>query len=206
MTYTPVPTVYTNDLWTAANHNLYIKDNLAHVEAQGEGEETFWMSAAALWAETGNEPGGLTKVDAGTMVYLGIPFDETTDEYLNFLMGMPKRYDKASCHVQYWWSSEAATTGSVVWATAINALDDGDALGSDPSAGVANVTDAWQANNDLHKSAWTEVTPNNSPSDDNVGFEMRFGRDADHGSDNMDDDAILIGILYRWTTNVEMDD
>lgn len=29
MAYSPVPTVVTGDLWTAANHNTYIKDNLA---------------------------------------------------------------------------------------------------------------------------------------------------------------------------------
>lgn len=28
MAYTPVPTVNSGDLWTAANHNLYIKDNI----------------------------------------------------------------------------------------------------------------------------------------------------------------------------------
>lgn len=29
MGYSPVPTVVTGDLWTAANHNTYVKDNLA---------------------------------------------------------------------------------------------------------------------------------------------------------------------------------
>jgi len=29
MTYTAVPTKSTGDLWTAANHNTYIKDNFA---------------------------------------------------------------------------------------------------------------------------------------------------------------------------------
>lgn len=29
MTFSPVPTVATGDLWTAANHNTYLKDNMA---------------------------------------------------------------------------------------------------------------------------------------------------------------------------------
>lgn len=29
MTYLPIPTVATGDMWTAANHNTYLKDNLA---------------------------------------------------------------------------------------------------------------------------------------------------------------------------------
>lgn len=33
MTFTPVPTVATGDIWTASNHNTYIRDNLEHLNS-----------------------------------------------------------------------------------------------------------------------------------------------------------------------------
>lgn len=206
MTYTVVPTVYTNDTWTAGNQNVYLKANLAHVEAQGEGEETFWLSAGALWAQNGAKPDAWKIVDNGVLCASGIPFDETVDAYLNFLIGMAKRFDGNSCHVQFWWVTEAATSGTTMWHIAMNGLDDGDALGANPVASMASIADAWIANNYLHKSAWVEAGLNGSPTDDNIALEGQLGRDADHGSDNCNDTAVLIGVLFRWTTNVEMDD
>lgn len=280
MIYTVVPTVYTNDTWTAGNHNLYIKDNFAAVEAQGEGEETLWIPFGAPNPQPDDPPAGSQLLDYGTLGHRGMPFDPDTDQFLNFLMGMPKRFDGGSCYAQMWWGvypyiavsctivSAAGTAtvtqvahgyssndqiliagadqadyngtynitvsdvdtytyavgggpaspatgtitgqkvgnGSVMWAIAINGLDDGDALGADPVAGVANVADAWVDNTYLHKTSWVEVTPNGSPGDDNIGLEIQVGRDADHGSDTLELRAFLFGVLLRWTANVEMDD
>jgi len=206
MTYTPVPTVYTSDTWTASNHNTYIKDNFAHVEAQGEGEETVWLPAAAMAEQAGSAPGVLQTVDFGTLCHLCIPFDKDNDEFLNFLLGMPKRYDKASVHIKYAWTAIAASTGSVVWSCAINGLDDGDTLGANPSAGVSNVADVWTANNRLYKTAWDEVAILGSMSDENGALEMQIGRDANNGSDTLNADAYLLGVWLRWTAYVEMDD
>jgi hypothetical protein len=205
MVYTVVPTVYTSDTWTASNHNTYIKDNFAAVEAQGEGEETMWIPAAAMAEQAGASPDVLETLDFGTLCHFAIAFDAASDEFLNALIGMPKRYDSASVHVKFAWTALAATTGSVIWRCGINGLDDGDALGADPSS-PANVTDAWQANNDIHKTDWVEITVGGSPSDENDVLELKVGRDADNASDTLDDDAHLLGIWLRWTTNVEMDD
>lgn len=206
MGYTIVPTVYTNDTWTASNHNLYIKDNLAHVEAQGEGKETFFVPVGGYWPQPGSLPGFSVITDNGVLSTLGVPFDKDTDQLLNFLNGMPKRYNGGVLEVSFWWMATDMSSGSVVWQIAINGLDDGDALGADPVAGLANIADAWLGNNILHKTAFVEVTPNGSPSDDNIGFELQAGRNADHGSDNGDANATLLGMLFVWTTNVEMDD
>lgn len=205
MGYTIVPTVYTNDTWTASNHNLYLKDNLAHVEAQGEGKETFFVPVGGYWPQPGSLPGFSAIIDNGVLSTLGVPFDKDTDQLLNFLTGMPKRYDKGVLEVSFWWMASGMSSGSVVWQIAINALDDLDNLGADPVAGLVNIADAWSANNRLHKSAFVEVTPNGSPSDDNVGMEIQAGRNANHGSDSGNADAYLLGMLFVWTAYVEMD-
>ena len=206
MGYTVVPTVYTSDTWTASNHNLYIKDNIAFLEAQAEGEYTVFLTAAGLVHQAGASPGLLELIDFGTICHYGIPFDKDSDEFMNFLLGMPKRYDSASVYVKYAWTAQAATGGNVLWSTAINGLDDGDALGADPSAGVVNVSDAWQANDDIHKTSWVEVAVQGSPSDENDLIEIQIGRDADNGSDTLDADAYLLGMWIRWTAAAETDD
>jgi hypothetical protein len=207
MVYTVVPTVYTTDTWTASNHNLYIKDNFAAVEAQGEGEDTIWIPAYSMAEQAGASPGAIETVDFGTLCHYAIPFDPSTDEFLNFLIGMPKRYDSASVHVKYLWTTKSGgSAGNVIWSCAINGIDNDDALGADPSAGVSNVTDAWIADLDAHKTAWDEVTVQGSPSDENDVLEMQVGRDADNGSDTLTVDAYLLGMWLRWTADVEMDD
>ncbi len=124
---------------------------------------------------------------------------------MNAAIGLAKRYDGGSVYVKYRWTAKAATAGDVTWSTAINGIGDGDALCADPVAGVVNVTDTWQANYKEHKTAWVEVEVQGSPADDNITLEMQFGRDVSAG-DNLDADAVLLGIWVRWTADVEMDD
>lgn len=205
MVYTVVPTVFTTDTWTAANHNLYIKDNFAAVEAQGEGEETVYFPIGYFLAQAGTPPDALEVLDNGTIVHYGVAFDKDADEFMNASIGMPKRYDGASVYVKYRWTAKDATAGDVTFSTAINGLDDGDAHGVDPVADVANVTDTWQANYDEHKTSWVEVTVRGSPADDNITLEMQIGRDVSAG-DTLDADAYILGMWLRWTADVEMDD
>ena len=51
MAYTPVPTVATGDLWTAANHNAYIRDNFA------AGAPDVFTTKGDLFAATGADAG-----------------------------------------------------------------------------------------------------------------------------------------------------
>ena len=174
--------------------------------AQGIGEETIWIPAAAMTAEAGAEPSAMETLDNGTIVIPGIPFDAATDEYVNFSLVMPKRYDAGALQMMVCWTEIAATTGSVVWQFEAGLLNDGDAMGTDPGSGGGTVTDARSASYDYMRTAFTTFTPDGTITDDNPMLEVRLGRDADNGSDTLDADAYLLGVLVRWTSDVETDD
>ena len=193
------------EIVTAAMMNT-IRDDLNFLLSADYGEQTIYLPAAAVIGESGSEAGSIEILDNGTIVHYGIPFDKDTDELVNWNFVMPKRYDGGSLYVAVAWTAKAATTGDVVWFSEANKLDDGGAIGSDPASGDGTVTDAWQANYDYHLTDWFEITPAGSISDDNPFLEFRLARDADNGSDDLDDDAYLLGILVRWTSDLATDD
>ncbi len=196
-----------SEIITAANLNT-IKDDILYLSTQGIGEETVYLPAGSLLEETGAEPGALEVLDFGTICHTAVAFDKDADEYIDFYFEMPKRYDAGSLYLAAIWTTRSGegASGNVVWQAEGNKLDDGDALGTDPASGGGNVTDAWQADGDRHRTDWFEVTPEGAVTDDIVGVEIRFGRDADNGSDTLACDAMLIGISYRWTSDQETDD
>jgi len=185
-----------------------ITEDLNTLLAQGIGEETVYIPAGSMRPETGAAPGAAIDLDFGTIVHLGIPFDKDTDEFLNFSLEMPKRYDAGSLYLACIWTTAAGEggAGGVVWQAEGNKLDDGGAMGTDPGSGGGTVTDAWQADGDRHRTSWFEVTPEGSVSDDIVMVEIRIGRDANNGSDTLGCDAYLVGVAYRWTSDAETDD
>jgi hypothetical protein len=197
----------TSEIVTAAMMNT-IRDDLNFLLAADYGENTVYIPAGSLVAETGSEAGSLEVLDFGTIVHYAIPFDKDTDELVNFNLMMPKRYDHGSVYIQVAWTTRSGegAAGDVVWFCEANKLDDGDALGADPASGDGSNTDAWQADGDFHRTAWFEVTPAGSISDDNPLLEFRVARDADNGSDDLDCDALLLGIGVRWTSDLATDD
>ena len=70
MSYTPVPTVVTGDLWTAANHNTYVKDNLAALWPYSAAGDLAVASSASTLARLakGNDY-DILSVIAGALAY-----------------------------------------------------------------------------------------------------------------------------------------
>ena len=183
-----------------------VTEDLNTLLAQGIGEGTVYVPVGSMIPETGAEPGAQELIDNGTIVHVGIPFDKDTDEYLNFALVMPKRYDGGSIFLKADWTEKAATGGTAYWQSEANILDSGDAMHADPGSGGGEVGQARSASYDFLLTSWFEVTPAGSVSDENNKVEFRFGRNADHGSDNLDADALLMGVLVRWTSDQETDD
>ncbi len=183
-----------------------VTEDLNALLAQGIGEETICFPVGGMVFEPGAEPDSIEPLDNGTIAHNGIPFDKDTDEYLNFALVMPKRYDGGSIFLKADWTEKAATSGTCYWQSEANILDSGDAMHADPGSGGGEVGQARSASYDFLLTDWFEVTPAGSVSDENNKIEFRFGRNADHGSDNLDADAYLMNVLIRWTSDVETDD
>jgi len=183
-----------------------VTEDLNTLLAQGIGEETVWIPAAAMVAQTGSAPGNIEVLDNGTIVHLAIPFDDSTNEFLNFNLGMPKRYDNGTIVAKFFWTTKSGgSAGNVFWSIEAQLLDDGDAFGNDPST-TNSILDAWQADMDIHITDWTAPVGDGTIAGENPFIELRVFRYAVHGSDTLSGDAYLLGVLIRWTSDTETDD
>lgn len=196
----------TGEVVTAAMMNT-LRDDLNFLLSADYGENTVYIPAGALLAEAGSAPGSLEVLDNGAITHYGIPFDKDTDELINWNMVMPKRYDGGSLYIAVAWTCKSITSGSdVVWFCEANKLDPGDAMHADPASGDGSTTDTISTAYDYELTSWFEVTPAGSVSSDNPMIEFRLARDADNGSDDLGDDAYVLGILVRWTSDLATDD
>lgn len=156
--------------------------------------------ASAMTARTSNGPATSTTEHGTNLIMLNtLDFDQSADEFAQFMFPMPKGWNEGTVAVQFIWTA-AAGSGDVVWGARAVAISNDDAL--DAAFGTAQtVTDTLTATNDQCTSSYTSaITIGGSPAE---GDLVVFGiyRDADNGSDTLNADAKLIGIRLKYTTN-----
>ncbi len=194
-------------------YELYLQDEDAVVRyfggswviqsAGSGGIYTLPVMAPAMVARTTNGAATGTSESATNKVMTRtFDFDQSTDEFVQFTVPMPKRWNEGTVTAQFIWT--AGTTGNVVWAIAGLALSDDDAI--DAAFGTAQtVTDGVTAAGDLMISAATgAITIGGTPSENDVIW-FQVSRDADNGSDTLAADAKLIGVRLFITTNAADD-
>lgn len=162
-----------------------------------EGVHTIPVNAAAMVARTTNgAAAGSAETATNKVMTKTYDFDQTTDEFVQVAVPMPKGWNEGTVTVQFIWT--ATTTGDVVWGAQALALSDDDAL--DTAFGTAQtVTDSVTAAGDLMQSAFTAaITVGGSPANEDVVW-FQFYRDADNVSDTLAADAKLIGVRIKVT-------
>jgi len=110
---------------------------------------------------------------------------------------MPSDWDGGTITaVFYWTGASLGGSNDVIWALQGRSYADNDAI--DQAFGTAQpVTDTLPAADDLAISAATAaITITGAGASELVQF--RVYRDADNGSDNYDDDALLIGVMITF--------
>lgn len=161
------------------------------------------IPASAITPRLTNGPSvGLTETSSNKIMVDSRDFDQSTAEYAQFRIPMPKRWNEGTVKAQFYWT--AGSTGNVVWACRAVAVSDDDAL--DATFGTAQtVTDGVTAANDVMISAQTSsVTVGGTPATgDWVVFEVY--RDAASGSDTLAADAKLLGVKLILTTDAKDD-
>lgn len=128
-----------------------------------------------------------------------LDFDQSTIETAQFLVPMPKQWNRGTVTMQFLWTVTTGT-GSVVWGVRGVAFGDDDAL--DAAFGsYQEVIDTVTSAGDLMISSFTgAVTIAGSPqSEDMVCFEVK--REAVSGADTLAADARLIGVRLKLTVN-----
>lgn len=176
--------------------------DLAAVATSGailRGTHTIPILAGAMTARTTSGAASGTSESATNKVMLRtLDFDQSTDEFAQICIPMPKSWDEGTVTVQFIWTASA--TGNVVWGCQAVALSDDDVI--DAAFGTAQtVTDGVTATTDIMESAFTSaITIAGTPAaEDLVVFQ--FYRDADNGSDTVAADAKLIAVRIKYTIN-----
>lgn len=168
------------------------------------GTQQFWMPASAMIPRITNGPSrGFTEQTTNKNTHESLDFDQTTQEFAQFSVGMPKSWNEGTVtFVPYW--TAASGTGGVVFGLAGVATSDDDAL--DVAFGTAQTsTDTLIATGDCHVgSTSSAITIAGTPADnDYVTFQLN--RTVADASDTLTADAKLLGILLIITTNADTD-
>lgn len=169
------------------------------------GKNTAWIPAGAMTPRTTNgAASGTVETTTNKRMLKTLDFDQSTDEFAQFEIRMPKGWNESTVTAYFLWSSDISGTNSVVWGLQAVATSDDDAL--DSAYGTAQtVTDAQTAQGDLMQSAETSaITIAGTPAaGDLVSFQVY--RDADNGSDTLAGDARLHGVVLIYTTDAAND-
>lgn len=179
---------------------------LATLTARGQGTETIWIPASAMWARTTNGPAAASRelTTGGDIMVKGWAFDTTTEEAVQFYIGFPKSWNKGTITFQaYWTNVNGLTTETVSWGLSAGAFTDDDAIDSTDLGTEVRVSDTWTAANDIQVTAESSaVTVGNTP----IDGDMVIGQIARSvANDNMTGDAELLGIKIFFTTSAATD-
>lgn len=145
---------------------------------------------------------GSTETTTNKLMFETYDFDDTTDEFVQFMVPMPESWDEGTITAKFLW--RATATGDCVWGIQGVAISDDDL--ADSAFGTAQtVTDSVTATTDVMISAATSaMTIAGSPAaGDLVCFQVY--RDADAGGDTLTGDALLLAVRLYLTTNATVD-
>lgn len=181
-------------------------DALTNLTARGQGKETIWIPAVAMWPRTTNGPGVASRelTTGGDIMIKGWAFDATTEEAVQFYIAFPKSWNKGTITFQAFWTNAAGlTTETVSWGLSAGAFTNDDPIDTTDLGTEVRVSDTWLAQNDLHVTAESSaVTVGNTPIDDDLVIGQ-IARSV--ANDDMTGDAELLGIKIFFTTNAATD-
>lgn len=136
---------------------------------------------------------------------LSLDFDASTQEFAQFSIVMPKKWDEGTITFKYHWSHAATTTNfGVVFGLQAVAVSNDDPIAGAYGAGI-NITDTGGTTNDLYSSPESApITIAGSPQAEDMVFFRVYRAPAD-AADTMAIDARLMGITLFITTAAETD-
>jgi len=132
-------------------------------------------------------------------------FSQTTQQFAQFSVAIPKRWNRGTITARFRWFHPATTTNfGVVWGLQAVAVGDGDAMGvafgtAGEIADTGGTTDVF-----YETSETSAITVAGSPADGDTVFFRVYRKPAD-ALDNLNVQARLLGVDVFITTNAEND-
>jgi len=173
-----------------------------------QAKQTVYIPASFMFAQTTNGCEPLTRIEltADQPELLVLAFDGGTAEFAQFEFGFPKKWNKGTITFRVRWTSTAADADGVAWTLQAVGMANSNPIDVAFGSAVTVVDNADSASRDQYISAESgAVTIAGSPGDDEQ-IKFRLGRDPSHGSDDMAEDAELIGIDIFYSLEAESDD
>ncbi len=167
------------------------------------GRQTVAVPAAAMVPRvTAGAGSSLSETGTNKIALATLDFDPAVAEYAQFLLPMPKSWNRGTIAAQFIWTASA--TGSVVWSVNAVALSDDDAADAAPGA-AQSVADAVTAAGDVMISAEAgPVTIAGTPIEGDL-VVIQVSRDAANGADTCGGDARLIALRLFLTVDAATD-
>lgn len=198
----------------AALGGLQIASNLSDVASPSTsranlgvayGLHSIWVPAGAMKARTTNGAvSANTETGTNKVNVTGLDFDQSTNQFAQFTVAMPKSWDLGTVTALFWWEQGAAGSGNVVWGLQAVATPTGTAV--DSAFGTAQeTTSAGGTSGDVYKSSETSaITIAGTLSADVVVWFQAY-RNAASGSDTLAQTVRLIGVRIVYNTNANND-
>ncbi len=189
---------FTNSNTAARTYTFPDKDLTVVGTVDVIGLQDLYIPAVAMWPRTTGGCASLAKTEMTTSLVniQSLDFDQTTSEYAQFTISLPKNWNNGTVTATVYWTA-ASGSGTVIWGIQGGAYSNDDAL--TVALGTAQTTtDTLIAANDLHISpATSAITLAGTPADaDFLAFQIY--RDI---SDTLTADAKLLGVVVQLTTD-----
>lgn len=172
-----------------------------------QGKQAIYVAAAAMRPSVTGGCAALAAAatSANQPDLLTLDFDASTDEFAQFGLVMPKKWNAGTMTARFHWTHGSTTTNfAVVWAIQALAVSNDDAIGASYGTAVT-VTDTGGTTNDFYTSdESSSMTAAGSPAKEDMVY-FRVYRDADAGGDTLAVDAKLIGVTLYVTTDADTD-
>lgn len=170
------------------------------------GKQSVWFPASAFTPQTTSGAGTVTRELAtnNQMIY-ALAYDQSTIEYATATWVLPNNYNGGTFTYKVYWTIQGALAGNVVFG--LNAMGAGDTIALNSNYGAAvQVTDTAVSTNGGHISPEsTALTASNTPAGGDT-LILRLFRNASTGTDTLNGDAEVYGLMLFYTTDAATQD
>ena len=199
---TPTATADRGAIYTKTDNNFFFQDGAGTetVMLKG-GKHSIWVPAEAISPRSNAGCAQLATTAAATVGrpdIRSLAFDKSSDEHAQFTIAMPKMWNEGTITAQFYWTSATSNLGQTcAWGFQGVSLSDNDLINT--AFGTAVVTSDTQSGTakDVHISGESSaITIAGSPA---AGDLTCFQVFRDTSADNLNEDALLLGIKIFYT-------
>jgi len=206
--------------WSTGNYNwLSVNSSVAFVNttlnandlqvggSSVVGTQAIYISASAMYPrDTNGAATGQAELGTYNLIAKTYDFDTTTAEYIQFEAVMPSSWNEGTITFQPVWShTSGGASFGVVWTLEAAAFADGDSLTATDFGTAVTSTDTGGTADDIYKGPESAaMTVAGSPTAGEL-VQFQLYRDTGAGSDTLDIDARLHGLVLYITTDALTD-